>query len=183
MVQQSNRGKKSRKEAKRQPDGKEQRHWWRDPAFVIGVALFFFGGPLNYFSGNPRILYLGALGLSILIFYGVHQYVSTVERARRGVSSPAPDPNVMHGTLRAEPTVLFSSESSSPTLLEIGDSGSMMDWGGKQGSPMFQIGEDALTVERLANGNVAVTTTIRDPSGKIVAEIVRNDWKLRPSLL
>lgn len=45
------------------------------------------------------------------------------------------------------------------------------------------VGEDTLTVERLANGNVAITTTIRDPSGKIVAEIVRNDWKLRPSLL
>jgi hypothetical protein len=183
MAQESNRGENARQEAERKSHGRQQRPWWYDPAFIIGIALFFFGGPLNYFSANPRILYLGALGASILIFYGVHQYVSSVERAKRGTPPPPLDPAAMSGTLKPEPTVLFSSESSSHTALEIGDSGARLDWHGQQGSPAIRIGEDVLTVERLANGNVAVTTTVRDPSGKIIAEIVRNDWKLRPSLL
>lgn len=62
-----------------------------------------------------------------------------VKVAKQEVSLPAPDLSAMHGTLKPEPTVLFSSESSSPTVLEIGDSGSTMTWLGEQGSPMFQL--------------------------------------------
>jgi len=55
------------------------RRWWCDPAFVVGVALFLFGGPLNYFSSHPKILYLGAAGVSILAFYFTHLYVANQE--------------------------------------------------------------------------------------------------------
>lgn len=90
-------------------------------------------------------------------------------------------PSTMTGTLK--PELLFSSQSSTRAILEIGDSGTTFVWAGKVGSPAFMIGEDPIILERIANGNVAITSTIRDKGGKIVAEIVRNEWKLRPTLL
>ena len=173
----------SGKEANRKPNNKNRHSWWVEPAFIVGIALFLLGGSLNYFASNPRILYLGAAGVSILVFFFAHQYITSVEGRNNGREPSAPDPTAMTGMLKAEPTLLFSSGSPVGTLLEIGNSGSRFLWTGKQGSPMFQIGEDPLTVERLASGDLAVTTTIRDASGKIIAEIVRNEWKLRPSLL
>src|SRR2546425_3329710 len=56
--------------------------WWLDPVFVIGIAFFFFGGPLNYLSSSPKIFYLGALGICILVFYGTHQLVSRIEGSK-----------------------------------------------------------------------------------------------------
>jgi hypothetical protein len=185
MTEVTDRRQQSGNEPEREPDGKHQRHrpWWLDPAFVVGVALFLFGGPLNYFSRNPKILYLGAFGASILIFYGVHRYISSIEAAQTPPKPPQPNPAAMAGKLKAEPTLLFSSKASFGTQLEIGDSGTVFLHTGKPGSPLMRLGDDAIIVERLADGEVAITTTIRDPSGKIVAEIVRNEWRLRPSLL
>jgi hypothetical protein len=82
-----------------------------------------------------------------------------------------------------KPVVVFSSASNAPTLLEIGDSGTQLAWHGKNGSPMIQIGQDPITVERLGNGGLALSTAIRDAGGRMIAELNRNEWKVRPSLL
>jgi hypothetical protein len=88
-----------------------------------------------------------------------------------------------NGTIQSTTKVLFSSSSSSPRILEIGDSGAKFNWKGKNGSPVFVIGEDPLIIERLTDGRLAITTTIRDADGKVIAEIIQNEWSLRPSLL
>jgi len=80
--------------------------------------------------------------------------------------------------------VLLSPSSSASPEIEIGDSGTSFVWRGSGTTfPFLTIFEDsALTVERVA-GHITVSTRMRDASGKKVAEIERNEWKVRPSLL
>ena len=90
--------------------------------------------------------------------------------------------DVMDGVI--EPAkLLFSNQSNMHSRLEIGDSNSIIPYLGALGSPLLVLGGDPVIIERLKDGSVAVTTTIRDRTGKIIAEIIQNHWKLRPSLL
>lgn len=138
---------------------------------VAGIWLFKFGDlrPRSYVR---VLLSFVAVGATVLYAKG------PLTKIYRGLDSAA-----MTGRIEPPSVVLFSPSSALKTLLEVGDSGTVFHWAGDPGSPMFVLGEDGLTIERLANGSVAVTTTIRDANGKIIAELVRNEWKLRPSLL
>src|SRR5947209_6207129 len=64
--------------------------------------------------------------------------------------------------------------------LEFGNSGSMLLWAGAKGQPLIQIFDDvALTVE-VEDGQVKLSTSVRDRYGRAVAEITQNDWKSNP---
>jgi len=64
--------------------------------------------------------------------------------------------------------------------LEIGDSGAIFIWAGKSGEPIFNFFNDnPLTVEKIFE-KLKVSTTIRDKSGAVVAEIIRNQWRVSP---
>jgi hypothetical protein len=53
-------------------------------------------------------------------------------------------------------------------------------WEGKQGAPLFSLfGRDHITIETVS-GRVMVSTQIRDTSGQLVAELIRNQWKVAP---
>jgi len=79
--------------------------------------------------------------------------------------------------------ILLSPSFSGPLKFEIGDSGAIFDLEPNMPLKLPFAGESpALTVERVAN-HIEVSTGLRDASGKLVAEIVRNEWKVRPSLL
>jgi hypothetical protein len=55
---------------------------------IIGVAIVLIGSALKYFGNNPRILYLGALGICVLFLYGTHIYVRS-ELAKRQPLTPS----------------------------------------------------------------------------------------------
>lgn len=79
--------------------------------------------------------------------------------------------------------VLLSPSSSAIPIIEIGDSNVKFGWTGKNGVPMFSFFQDsALTVERIAD-QIAISAKVRDASGRMLAEIERNEWKVKPSLL
>src|SRR5262245_19809644 len=65
-----------------------EKPWWRSAEFVVGCALFLLGGPLNYFSTSPRILYVGALGLCVLVFFGTHRLVVYLEGRNAVIATP-----------------------------------------------------------------------------------------------
>lgn len=68
--------------------------------------------------------------------------------------------------------VLLSSTSrSSDRLLEIGDSGSTINVG------MINFGSSNVLFE-VISGKLKVSTQIRDEKGNLVAELVRNEWKI-----
>ena len=64
--------------------------------------------------------------------------------------------------------------------LEMGDSGSSFVWTGPMGQPMMQIFEDTPLLLTSVNGQLKVSTIIRSPDGKLVAQIIDNEWKINP---
>ena len=71
-----------------------------------------------------------------------------------------------------------ASSAQKGVLLEIGDSGAIFAFSGPQGQPLFKLFDDShLTVE-LEDGQLRVSTVIRDQTGKVVAELVKNEWKV-----
>jgi hypothetical protein len=85
------------------------------------------------------------------------------------------------GTLEPQKTeLLFSSTGNElRPKLEIGDSGTIIIWAGPSKTPMFNFYGNTLAVEKI-NGQVKVSTTIRSSDGHIVAELIRNEWKVSP---
>jgi hypothetical protein len=81
------------------------------------------------------------------------------------------------GVLRSQRTILAPEQATLPKL-EIGDSGAIFVFGGPQGQPLFKFFDDShLTVE-LEDDQLKVSTVIRDQTGKVVAELVKNEWKV-----
>jgi hypothetical protein len=76
--------------------------------------------------------------------------------------------------------ILDAKERAYPKL-EFGDSGAVLVYAGPQGSPLFSFAdENALTIE-LENSDVKVSTIIRDKTGRVVAELKKNEWKVNPN--
>jgi hypothetical protein len=78
--------------------------------------------------------------------------------------------------------LLFSSTSrvSNPPRVEIGNSGSIFIYGGPAGKPLFDFYGSTLTIETI-RGQVKVSTEIKDGEGHLLAELVRNEWRVSPS--
>jgi hypothetical protein len=64
--------------------------------------------------------------------------------------------------------------------VEFGDSGAILRYTGPQGSPLFTFAEDTRLTIVSENGKVKVTVTIRDKTGRVVAELIKNAWKVNP---
>jgi hypothetical protein len=84
------------------------------------------------------------------------------------------------GILRPRYTLLWSSKAPN-RLMEIGKSTAMLKWDGPNGGEMFNFfNESKLTIEQ-AGRKVKVSTEVRDRNGNLVAELIRNEWKVLPA--
>lgn len=84
------------------------------------------------------------------------------------------------GRLKTEEKVILSSQEKVHPKLEFGDSGAMFPYAGPRGSPLFKIAEDNNITIELEDGEVRVSAKIRDRNGRMIAEIVKNEWKINP---
>jgi hypothetical protein len=82
------------------------------------------------------------------------------------------------GTLRPNSIVLLSAKTSALPKIEIGDGGAIFELGMPQGVPFIQIFEDNNLTVLLEDGVVKVSTIIRNRDGSIVAELIKNEWKI-----
>jgi hypothetical protein len=64
--------------------------------------------------------------------------------------------------------------------IEIGDSGTIIVYGGPEGGNLFLFAKDYELKVEAVDGVVKVSTAVRDENGKNVAEIIRNEWKVSP---
>lgn len=65
-------------------------------------------------------------------------------------------------------------------FLEIDSSGIMFHWDGADGQPMFDLHDSRLAIERYGK-RILISTLVRDRKGNIVAELIRNEWKVSQS--
>lgn len=84
------------------------------------------------------------------------------------------------GALKVNNEKLLDSDKKIYPQLELGDSGSIFKFTGAQGSPLFKIAEDNDIIIETEDGNTKVSSKIRDREGRIVAEIIKNEWKVNP---
>lgn len=83
------------------------------------------------------------------------------------------------GLLQAKVETIVSHGAVTGAL-EIADSGSILI-PARADLPLIKIFEDTdLTIERI-DSHVKVSTRFRDKSGKMVAELIRNEWKVAPT--
>lgn len=85
------------------------------------------------------------------------------------------------GRLEDKSETILSAEGKIYPKLEFGDSGAILVYAGTQGAPLFKIAEDNDIIVELVGGELKVSTKIRDSQGHIIAEVVRNEWKVNPN--
>jgi hypothetical protein len=87
------------------------------------------------------------------------------------------------GVLRDSiPTVLSTRQGVYPKL-KLGDSETFFVWTGPQGKPLLQLFENSDLTIWIDNGDLKLSTKIRNKSGDLVAEIIGNEWKLKEEKL
>lgn len=84
------------------------------------------------------------------------------------------------GELKAKEEILVSAKDRVWPKVEFGDSGAILMFTGPQGEPLIKFSEDTnLTIIR-EQGRVKVSVSIRDKTGRLVAELLKNEWKVNP---
>jgi len=87
------------------------------------------------------------------------------------------------GLLRPETKsiVLFAAKGADAARnVEIGDSGTIIHYVGPEGTPTFQFAADQNLIVESVGGILKVSTQVKDSNGHLVAELVRNEWKVAP---
>lgn len=82
------------------------------------------------------------------------------------------------GKIEAEKTESHLFGKNIPRAIEIGDSGARLIYSGPQGSPFMTFAENYHLKIDLIDGELKVSTQIRNRKGEMVAELVENEWKV-----
>ena len=130
--------------------------------------------------GYMRLFFAAILGavLSVALAYALHwvkvkEIILLKETNTAEVSAPK-DVGVL------EAKVVFSTSSPSQgNKLEIGNSGTILNYIGPNGKPLFNFFGTNIVVETI-NGQVLVSTELKDKNGHLTATLYRNEWKVAP---
>jgi len=81
------------------------------------------------------------------------------------------------------PTLFFSPKGDGKiTTLQIGQSGVFLQGtGGQIGAMLYPILQDSQFKVEIIDGKAKIFTRIKDESGNLIAEIIRNEWKVSPA--
>ncbi|NCO67705.1 MAG: hypothetical protein COY75_01380 [Nitrospirae bacterium CG_4_10_14_0_8_um_filter_41_23] len=82
------------------------------------------------------------------------------------------------GTLEQRSRVLLSTRENAVPKMELGDGGTIFAFTGPQGQPLFKIFDDNALIIIIDDGQVKVSTIIRNKAGTAVAELINNEWKV-----
>jgi hypothetical protein len=94
--------------------------------------------------------------------------------AYAGVLTPEPAP-----TPKIE-TILSTKTKQASRRMQIGDTGGIINFTAPAGMMVMQFGEDyGLDIE-VEGDQLKVSTKVKDKQRKIIAELVRNEWKVAP---
>jgi hypothetical protein len=85
------------------------------------------------------------------------------------------------GVIVAKPdSVIFSQGRPLNRSMEIGTSGAVFNYAGPEGSPLFAIFNKYDITMEMIDGKLKVSTKVGNDKGDLLAEIIRNEWKVAP---
>ena len=120
------------------------------------------------------LILVGALFGGILVSIGTfgHYYCG------KKIGQKDATQHAQSGVLEPASKVLFSADTETYPKMEFGDSGAVFVFAGKPGTPLLKFAEgSALTIE-VENDQIKISILIRDKSGTVVAELIKNEWKV-----
>lgn len=111
---------------------------------------------------------------TILILIAVIGQVFTIraDRQRQQIAKYS-------GILESPTLTLLSPTQDIYPKLKLGNSSTFFSWHGSQGQPIFRMFEDNKLVIWIEDGQLKVSTQIRDSHGELIAEIIGDEWRLR----
>jgi hypothetical protein len=154
---------------------------------AIGATVFAFIAYLTWMllTKDPLIVQLSIGFITcIAIFVGLPLgmgWINGIETRNLEAARHATDLARTIGKLSPN-SVLFSTENNSGSqMLQVGRSGTIFNYGGPAGLPLFNFYGSKILIETI-DGEVKVSTQIKDSSGKLYAELIRNEWQtaIRP---
>lgn len=121
------------------------------------------------------VILVCAIGIAVATF--------SIYRVKAKSEAQAAAKSAMTGVIAPKSTtkVLLDVESNVWPKLELGiDSGGSFLWAGPAGQPLFSLGGDNIILE-IEAGVVKISATIRDKSGSVIAQLVKNEWTVNPA--
>jgi hypothetical protein len=94
--------------------------------------------------------------------------------------APASNAPKNYGVLGPKNETLINGDHVS-RMIQVGDSGPHIRFDGKEGEPIFRLFKDSDLLVEIVNGRLKISTKLADRSGRVVAELIRNEWKVAPS--
>lgn len=85
------------------------------------------------------------------------------------------------GKLTAKRPILLWSTREPRTAMEIGNSGATIIYTGPEGQPLFSFFEKSQLIIEILKGKVLVSTQIFNEDNHLIAELIRNKWKVSPT--
>jgi len=119
------------------------------------------------------LIIYGAIGAGLATLIGITQN-------REEMQNQEERKKAYTGRLQPEKKILFSGKDHIYRDLEIGDSGALLRNVGLEGTPIFHFIEVNDIVIEVEDGQLKLSTKIRDKKGQIIAEIIKNEWKVNP---
>jgi hypothetical protein len=151
---------------------------------AMGVLITYALWTLTTTESQRVVLGVGILA-GIVAFIGMPislKWIDSVQQSNlvRSKEEEKEHPKYVGTISPSGPNVKFSTGAGGPNAdLEIGDSGSILHWLGPLSTPMLNIFGSIITVESI-DGQVTLTTDVRDTNGELVAELIRNEWMVAP---
>ncbi len=108
-------------------------------------------------------------------------WVSSRENALQTLAvAPEPPKNFGQLQMPGTETLLSVKAGQARRVIEIGDSGSKFVLTGPQGVSWLHFAKNYDLLIETVEGDLEVSTQVRDQKGRLVAELVRNEWKVAP---
>jgi hypothetical protein len=121
-------------------------------------------------------------GIVVLIAgYGIWHFGKRIEHDKDARAAYSGELKAKEPQTKPVALVLLSGPEKKWPALEIGDSGSIFLFAGPEGEPLFRFGGDVKLVILSEDGRIKVSVLIQDQTGAVVAELIRNEWKVNPS--
>lgn len=87
------------------------------------------------------------------------------------------------GVLQGKPITVLSANQEVCPKLKLGNSKTFLNWQGPQGEPMLKIFEDNDLTIWIDDDRLRLSTKIRNKTGEMIAELIGNEWKVKPEKL
>lgn len=139
---------------------------------ILLIFIVFIIAVVGWFKPKTVPRFVSFLMVGLLITSLIIQIVIERRQAREEAKLR------YSGFLKSESKIVLSGKQKIYPKLEFGDSGSILVYAGPKGKPILEIFENNSLTILIEDGQVKVSTLVRDRNGRLVAELLKNEWKI-----